>query len=208
MFRILLLAAALIPAPASASPAKPLILAFGDSLTAGYGLDPGLGFAPQLEAMLRRHGIAAQVADGGVTGDTSAAGRARLAWTLDGLGTKPDLVIVELGANDMLRALDPAETERNLDAILSELSRRKIRTLFVGMRGAPNLDPAYVQRLEAIYPRLAQRHRAAFYPFFLEGVAAVPGMVQPDGMHPTFQGVKAIVVGITPIVKAELAAGR
>lgn len=208
MFRILLLAAALIPAPASASPAKPLILAFGDSLTAGYGLDPGLGFAPQLEAMLRRHGIAARVADGGVTGDTSAAGRARLAWTLDGLGAKPDLVIVELGANDMLRALDPAETERNLDAILSELSRRKIRTLFVGMRGAPNLDPAYVQRLEAIYPRLAQRHRAAFYPFFLEGVAAVPGMVQPDGMHPTFKGVKAIVVGITPIVKAELAAGR
>lgn len=208
MFRILLLAAALIAAPASASPAKPLILAFGDSLTAGYGLDPGLGFAPQLEAMLRRHGIAAQVADGGVTGDTSAAGRARLAWTLDGLGAKPDLVIVELGANDMLRALDPAETERNLDAILSELSRRKIRTLFVGMRGAPNLDPAYVQRLEAIYPRLAQRHRAAFYPFFLEGVAAVPGMVQPDSMHPTFQGVKAIVAGITPIVKAELAAGR
>jgi acyl-CoA thioesterase-1 len=111
---------------------------------------------------------------------------------------------VELGANDMLRALDPAETERNLDAILSELSRRKIRTLFVGMRGAPNLDPAYVQRLEAIYPRLAKRHRAAFYPFFLEGVATVPGMVQPDGMHPTYKGVKAIVLGITPAVKREL----
>ena len=127
-----------------------------------------------------------------------------LRWTLDGLGAKPDLVIVELGANDMLRALDPAETERNLDAILSELSRRKIRTLFAGMRGAPNLDPAYVQRLEAIYPRLAKRHRAAFYPFFLEGVATVPGMVQPDGMHPTFKGVKAIVLGITPAVKREL----
>jgi len=204
MLRYLLIAAALIAAPAHASTAKPLILAFGDSLTAGYGLDPGLGFAPQLQATLRRHGIAARVADGGVSGDTSAAGRARLAWTLDGLGEKPDLVIVELGANDMLRALDPTETERNLDAILSELGRRKIRTLFVGMRGAPNLDPAYVQRLEAIYPRLARRYGAAFYPFFLEGVATVPGMVQPDGMHPTFQGIKAIVLGITPKVKAEL----
>ena len=204
MFRFLLVAAAIVAAPAGAPPTEPLILAFGDSLTAGYGLDPGLGFAPQLQATLRRHGIKARVADGGVTGDTSAAGRARLAWTLDGLGAKPDLVIVELGANDMLRALDPAETERNLDAILSELSRRKIRILFAGMRGAPNLDPAYVQRVEAIYPRLAKRHRAAFYPFFLEGVAAVPGMVQPDGMHPTFKGVKAIVLGITPAVKAEL----
>ena len=204
MLRFLLIAAALIAAPANATPAKPLILAFGDSLTAGYGLDPGLGFAPQLQAMLRRHGIAATVADGGVSGDTSAAGRARLGWTLDGLAAKPDLVIVELGANDMLRALDPAETERNLDAILGELKRRKIRTLFVGMRGAPNLDPAYVKRLEAIYPRLATRYGAAFYPFFLDGVATIPGMVQPDGMHPTFKGVQTIVLKITPSVKAAL----
>jgi acyl-CoA thioesterase-1 len=204
MLRLLLILAALIAAPAGASPTKPLILAFGDSLTAGYGLDPGLGFAPQLQAMLRRHGIAATVADGGVSGDTSAAGRARLGWTLDGLGAKPDLVIVELGANDMLRALDSAETERNLDAILSELKRRKIRTLFVGMRGAPNLDPNYVKRLEAIYPRLAKRYQAAFYPFILDGVATVPGMVQPDGMHPTFNGVQTIVLKVTPTVKAAL----
>jgi acyl-CoA thioesterase-1 len=204
MLRALIIAAAFVTSAANASPAKPLILAFGDSLTAGYGLDPGLGFAPQLQATLRRLGIAATVADGGVSGDTSAAGKARLAWTLNGLGAKPDLVIVELGANDMLRALDPAETERNLDAILSELERRKLRTLFVGMRGAPNLDPAYVKRLEAIYPRLAKRHGAAFYPFFLEGVATVPGMVQPDGMHPTFKGVQTIVLRITPVVKAEL----
>lgn len=204
MLRFLLIVAAVIAAPASASPAKPLVLAFGDSLTAGYGLEPGLGFAPQLQATLRRHGIAARVADGGVTGDTSAAGRARLAWTLDGLGEKPDLAIVELGANDMLRGLDPAETERNLDAILSELTQRKIRILLAGMRGAPNLDPAYVQRVEAIFPRLAKRHGAAFYPFFLEGVATVPGMVQPDGMHPTFKGIKAIVLRITPAVKREL----
>ena len=208
MLRALIIAAAFVASAAAASPARPLILAFGDSLTAGYGLDQGLGFASQLQATLRRHGIAATVADGGVSGDTSAAGKARLAWTLDGLGAKPDLVIVELGANDMLRALDPAETERNLDAILSELERRKLRTLFVGMRGAPNLDPAYVKRLEAIYPRLAKRHRAAFYPFFLEGVATVPGMIQPDGMHPTFKGVQTIVLKITPAVKASLAANR
>jgi acyl-CoA thioesterase-1 len=123
--------------PAFASPERPLILAFGDSLTAGYQLDPGLGFAPQLEATLRRHGIAARVTDGGVSGDTSAAGRARLSWSLDGLSEKPDLVIVELGANDMLRSIDPAETQRNLDAILAELKGRRvtpIRPIFAGSR--------------------------------------------------------------------------
>ena len=102
------------------------MLAFGDSLTAGYGLDPGLGFAPQLQATLRRHGIAAEVADGGVSGDTSEAGKARLGWTLDGLPRKPDLVILELGANDMLRGLDPALTRANLEAIMAELKRRDI----------------------------------------------------------------------------------
>src|SRR4029450_292446 len=127
------------------SPAqRPLILAFGDSLTAGYGLDQGLGFAPQLQATLRRHGIAATVVDGGVSGDTSEAGNARLGWTIDSLERKPDLVIVELGANDMLRGLDPGLTERNLDAILAELERLQIKVLVAGMRGGPNLDPAFV----------------------------------------------------------------
>ena len=180
---------------------RPLILAFGDSLTAGYGLQAGLGFAPQLQATLRRHGVAATVIDGGVSGDTSEAGKTRLGWTLDGLERKPDLIIVELGANDMLRGLDPALTERNLDAILAELERRRIPILFAGMRAAPNLDPAYVARFEAIYPVLARRHGAAFYPFFLDGVAAEKGMQQADGMHPTFAGVKRIVTGIAPAVK-------
>jgi acyl-CoA thioesterase I len=193
-----------IAAPASASPERPLVLAFGDSLTAGYQLDPGLGFAPQLQAALRRHGIAARVADGGVSGDTSAAGRARLAWTLDGLSEKPDLVIVELGANDMLRSLDPTETERNLDAILGELRRRGIPVLLAGMRAARNADPAYIRRFEAIYPALAARHGAAYYPFFLDGVAAVPGMTLADGMHPNFRGVKIIVTRIVGPVKAAL----
>jgi acyl-CoA thioesterase I len=184
----------------------PVVLAFGDSLTAGYGLDQGLGFVPQLQTSLRRHGIAATVVDGGVSGDTSEAGKARLGWTLDGLGRKPDLVIVELGANDMLRGLDPELTERNLEAILAELSRRQIKVMVAGMRAAPNLDPAYVTRFEAIYPALARRHGATLYPFFLDGVAAQQGMQQSDGMHPTFAGVKRIVTGILPAVKQLLSA--
>ena len=191
-------------AAASPAPERPLVLAFGDSLTAGYGLDRGLGFAPQLQATLRRHGIAAEVADGGVSGDTSEAGKARLGWTLDGLPRKPDLVILELGANDMLRGLDPALTRANLEAIMAELKRRDIKVLVAGMRGAPNLDPAYVARFEAIYAEVARRNGATLYPFFMEGVAAQKGMIQPDGMHPTFAGVKRIVTGITPAVKRAL----
>jgi acyl-CoA thioesterase-1 len=189
---------------AAPAPERPLVLAFGDSLTAGYGLDSGLGFAPQLQATLRRHGIAAEVIDGGVSGDTSEAGKARLGWTIDGLPRKPDLVVLELGANDMLRGLDPALTRANLDAILGEMKRRNIKVLIAGMRAAPNLDPAYVARFEAIYPELARRNGAALYPFFMEGVAGQKGMTQPDGMHPTFEGVKRIVTGITPAVKRAL----
>ena len=198
-----MLFAALALAAAQPTP-KPLILAFGDSLTAGYNLDRGLGFAPQLEATLRRHGIAATVADGGVSGDTSTAGRARLGWTLAGLPRKPDLVIVELGANDMLRNLDPALTRANLDAILVELDRRRIPVLFAGMRAALNLDPDYRAKFDALYPALAKAHGAPLYSFFMEGVAAQPGMQQPDGMHPTFAGVKRIVTGILPRVLAAL----
>jgi acyl-CoA thioesterase-1 len=183
---------------------QPLVLAFGDSLTAGFGLDPGLGFAPQLQATLRRHGISATVVDGGVSGDTSEAGKARLGWTLDGLERKPDLIILELGANDMLRGLDPELTSKNLDAMLGELKRREIPVLFAGMRAAPNLDPAYVARFDAIYPALARDHGVATYPFFLDGVVAEKGMQQADGMHPTFAGVKRIVTGIMPAVKQEL----
>ncbi len=191
---------------AGASPPaeRPLVLAFGDSLTAGYGLEEGLGFAPQLQAMLRRHGVKADVADGGISGDTSEAGKARLGWTIDGLERKPDLVILELGANDMLRGLDPALTRGNLDSIMAELRRRDIPVLVAGMRGAPNLDPAYVARFEAIFPAVAGKYGAPIYPFFLDGVAAEPGMVQPDGMHPTFEGVKQIVTRITPAVRQAL----
>jgi len=203
MIRRSIAAALLSISLAGASPPdeRPLVLAFGDSLTAGYGLEQGLGFAPQLQATLRRQGIAAEVIDGGVSGDTSEAGKARLGWTLDGLNRKPDLVILELGANDMLRGLDPKLTETNLDIMLAELKRRQIPVLLVGMRAAPNLDPAYISKFEAIYPSLARKHGTVLYPFFLDGVAAQPGMQLPDGMHPTFQGVKRIVTAIAPGVK-------
>ena len=193
-----------IAAPAAASPERPLVLAFGDSLTAGYGLDPGLGFAPQLQAMLRRHGIAARVADGGVSGDTSAAARARLGWTLDGLKEKPDLVIVELGANDMLRGIAVAETRANLDAILAELRRRRIAVLLAGMRAVRNADPAFVRGFEAIFAGLAARYGVPLYPFFLDGVALVGGMTLADGLHPNFRGVKVIVGRAVGPVKAAL----
>ena len=205
LWSILLAAWATIATPAAAAPPRPLILAFGDSLTAGYGLDRGLGFAPQLQATLRRHGIAATVADGGVSGDTSQAGLARLGWTLDGLGRKPDLVIVELGANDMLRGLDPKLTRANLDAIMKQLAARRIKVVLAGMRAAPNLDPGYINSFETIYPDLAKRYGATLYPFFLDGVAGNAALNQSDGLHPTFGGIKTIVTRITPTIKRALA---
>lgn len=205
--RSILVALSSIALVGAAPAPRPLVLAFGDSLTAGYGLDQGLGFAPQLQASLRRQGVAARVVDGGVSGDTSEAGKARLGWTLDGLDRKPDLVIVELGANDMLRGLDPSLTRANLDAILAELDRREIKVLIAGMRGAPNLDPAYVERFEAIYPDLARKWKQPLYPFFLEGVAGQRALVQQDGMHPTYPGVKRIVGNIAASVRDALGGG-
>ena len=190
---------------AAASPApQPLVLAFGDSLTAGYNLERGLGFAPQLQAALRRQGIAARVVDGGVSGDTTTAGAARLGWTIDGLPRKPDLVILELGANDMLRTIDPAVPAANLEAMMGEFERRKIPVLVAGMKAAPNLGPAYRAKFDAIFANLARKHHATLYPFFLEGVVGQPGMQQSDGLHPTFAGIKRIVTGILPLVSTSL----
>jgi acyl-CoA thioesterase I len=182
----------------------PLIWALGDSLTAGYGLPPAQGFTVRLEQALRKSGIPATVRNGGIAGDTAAQGRARLAWGLRGLGVKPDLVIVELGANDMLRGLPPSATEKNLDLVLAELHRRKIRMLVVGMKAAPNLGADYARTFEAMYPRLADRYRAPLYPFFLDGVAGHPGLIQADGRHPNAQGVDIIVTKILPAVRRAL----
>ncbi len=210
MLRWLLLPAlfAALPATAQAPSSKsdgPLILAFGDSLTAGYGLGRGLGFAPQLQDSLRRHGIAARVHDAGVSGDTTAGGRARIAWTLQRMGEKPDLAIVELGANDMLRGVDPKVTEANLDFILAELDKQGIPVVVAGMLAAPNLGPDYRRRFEAIYPSLARKYDAALYPFFLQGVIGNRALLLPDGVHPNFEGIKRMVTGILPTVQRALA---
>jgi acyl-CoA thioesterase I len=196
------------PARAQQPAGGPLIWALGDSLTAGYGLPPADGFTVQLERALRRAGTPASVRNGGVAGDTAAQGRARLAWGLRGLGAKPDLVIVELGANDMLRGLPPSATEKNLDLIFAELQRRHIRVLVAGMKAAPNLGADYRQAFETIYPRLARRYGDRLYPFFLDGVAGRPALIQADGHHPNAQGVRIIVGRMMPAVQAALRVRR
>lgn len=194
-----LLLCALASAPARAG--APLVWAFGDSLTAGYGLPPADGFTVRLERALRASGVPATVRNGGVSGDTAAQGRARLLWGLRGLGATPDLVIVELGANDMLRGLPPAQASDNLDRILAELERRHIPVLLAGMKAAPNLGPDYRRAFDAIYPALARRHHARLYPFFLDGVAGNRALIQADGLHPNARGVAVIVGRMAPVVR-------
>ena len=196
VYALLLMAAAASPAGAK----DVHVLAFGDSLTAGYGLPPGQGFAPQLEAMLRRNGIRAFVTNAGVSGNTAAQGRARLKWTLDGLRNKPDLAIVALGANDMLRGLPPRQTRADLDAIIAELKRRDIKVLIAGMLAAPNLGRRYRDEYDPIFADLARKHGTGLYPFFLAGVAGNPSLALPDRVHPNFQGIKKMVSGIAPTV--------
>ena len=198
-----LLALALLGAMPAAA-ADRLVLAFGDSLTAGYGLPAAQGFTVKLEAALRGARIPVRVYNAGVSGDTTAAARARLGWVLRGVPAPPVLAIVELGANDMLRGLRPAETRTNLDAILAELGRRHIPVLLAGMRAAPNLGRAFAVPFEAIYPDLARAHGARLYPFFLDGVAGQRALVQGDGMHPNARGVDVIVRRIAPLAAAML----
>jgi acyl-CoA thioesterase-1 len=182
--------------------AEPLrILALGDSLTAGYGVAPADAFPAQLERALKAQGYDVRLLNAGVSGDTSAGGRARLDWAL---ADKPQVAIVELGANDGLRGLDPKLTEQNLDAILSKLKAADIRVLFTGMRAPPNYGPDFADAFAKLFPRLAERHGVAFYPFFLDGVARDPRYTQPDGLHPNADGVAEIVRRILPAVKAVL----
>jgi acyl-CoA thioesterase-1 len=182
------------------------VVAFGDSLMAGYQLRPGEGFAPQLETALRARGHDVTVVGAGVSGDTTAQGKARVNWVLAGMKAKPDLVILELGANDMLRGQPPATAKANLDAMITAFKAKGARVLLAGMLAQPNLGAAYTKEFNALYPALAKKHQVAFYPFFMDGVAAVPGMQLSDGMHPTPKGVKVIVGKMLPIVERELAA--
>jgi len=191
----------LVAFPAQADgPSK--ILALGDSLTAGYGMAQPDSFPRQLEAAFRSQGHDITIVNGGVSGDTSAGGRSRLDWLV---GPSIDLVIVELGANDGLRGIDPAETRKNMDWILKRLKEKKVSVLLSGMQAPPNLGADYGAEFNAIYPDLAKIHGVAFDPFFLQGVAADPALNQADGIHPNAKGVGVIVQRIAPKVLEILA---
>ncbi len=199
------LLALIVNLTAPAACAAPIrILAFGDSLTAGYNLPPGQSFADQLEAALKAKGYDVTVIQGGVSGDTSSGGKARLDWVL--AGAKADHVIVELGANDALRGIAPEQTEANIDAILTTLDGRQIKVLLAGMLAPPNLGPDYGKRFNGLYPALAKKHQVPLYPFFLDGVAAHPDLQLSDGMHPTVQGVGVMVKNMLPAITAWLGA--
>jgi acyl-CoA thioesterase-1 len=181
--------------PAYAAERRLMVL--GDSLTAGYGLPSAQAFPVRLEAALRARGIAVTVLNAGVSGDTTAGGLARLDWSL---ADKPTHAIVELGANDMLRGLDPAQAKRNLDQILTRLRKDKLPVLIAGMLASRNLGADYQSRFDAMYPDLAKQHGVALYPFFLDGVATDPALNQSDGIHPNARGVDIIVERILPAV--------
>lgn len=198
VFASVLALATLATAPAAS--AEPLrIVALGDSLTAGYGLESDSAFPVQLEAALQANGHDVIVINAGVSGDTASDGLARLDWSLP---QDADAVIVELGANDALRGTDPEIARRALDSLLAALDERDLPVLLAGMRAPPNLGRNYTEAFDAIYPDLAARYDVLLYPFFLEGVAADRALNQPDGIHPTAEGVAVIVDNMLPSVEA------
>lgn len=178
------------------------IVGFGDSLMAGFSLGPGQGFTDRLQAALKAKGLDVAVANAGVSGDTSSGGLARLDWSVPD-GTR--LVILELGANDMLRGVSPDIAEKNLDAMLGKLKQRNIPVLLAGMRAAPNLGADYQKAFDAIYPRLAEKYGIPLYPFFLDGVAGQPDRQLEDGLHPNPKGVDVMVERILPVVEKAIA---
>jgi acyl-CoA thioesterase-1 len=209
LFLRLWAAFAILVTPTAAFPAvaaEPVhIVALGDSLTAGFGLPVEQSFPSKLNAALAKTGIDATVTNAGVSGDTASGGLARLAWSVPD-GT--DAVIVELGANDALRGIDPKVTRKALDDILTKLAARKIAVLFCGMQAPPNMGEDYGRAFDAIFPALASTHRVVFYSFFLDGVAADSKLNQADGMHPNAAGVDVIVSRILPKVEELVARVR
>jgi len=182
----------------------PVILDFGDSLTAGYGLAPDQAFPARLEASLHRQGIEARVVNGGVSGDTTAGGLARLDWAL---ADKPDLVILALGANDALRGIDPATVRVNLDKMIQKVEARGAKMLLLGMVAPPNWGEEYKRAFDRIFPELARAHNVPLYSFFLDGVAMKPEFNQPDGIHPNERGIAVLVDRIAPVVARLMASG-
>jgi acyl-CoA thioesterase-1 len=190
--------AVVFPAAAQAEPLR--IAMLGDSLTAGYGLPPQEALPVKLQAALKAAGRDVVIANHGVSGDTSAGGLARLDWMM---ADKPKLVLVALGANDALRGTDPAETERNLDAIITKLKAEGAAVMLFGMLGPRNYGPEYAKAFDGLYPKLAEKHGIPLYPFLLEGVAMDRALNQPDGIHPNVKGVEALVSRIAPeLIKA------
>jgi acyl-CoA thioesterase I len=194
---VCLLLAGLVGTRSAAAANPPKVLVFGDSLAAGFGLPPEGSFPARLEARLLADGVRARVVNAGVSGDTTAGGLQRLDWAL---AEKPDLVILELGANDALRGIDPDTVRANLDALIDKIKASGARVLLAGMRAPPNWGEAYQKRFDALYPALAKAHGVALYPFFLDGVAMEPSLNQPDGLHPNARGVSAVVDRIAPLV--------
>jgi acyl-CoA thioesterase-1 len=175
------------------------ILAFGDSLTAGYGLDdPSAAFPARLEARLKEKGYQVEILQAGVSGDTTTGGRSRLEWSL---ADEPDAVIVALGGNDALRAVSPSVTADNMEFIVNRIQEEGLPVLIAGMLAPPNLGRDYGDRFNSIFPMVAEKTGALIYPFFLEGVAAEPDLNQDDGIHPNIEGVEIIVAGILPMVE-------
>jgi len=190
---------AVVLAAASPAAARTIrLVVLGDSLTAGLGLPPGKAFPDRLQAALRARGLDVDVLNAGVSGDTAADGLARYDWAVP---ANADALIVELGANDMLRGLEPEATKKALSAILDKAHAARLPTLIAGMRAAPNLGADYDRAFDAIYPALAKDHDVALYPFFLDGVAGDSKLNQADGMHPTAEGVGVIVERIAPSVE-------
>lgn len=186
-------------ASAAAEPVR--IVGFGDSLMAGYQLDAGQSFPDRLEAALLERGHDVVISNAGVSGDTTSAGLSRLDWSVP---DETDLVILQLGANDMLRGLSPAIAEENLDRMIRRLRERDIDIVLVGMIAAPNLGAEYGDRFNAIFPRLAETYGLPLYPFFLDGVVPNSSLLLDDGMHPNASGVDRMVEGMLPLMEAVL----
>jgi acyl-CoA thioesterase I len=193
-----------VPAVPVSGP-KRLVLAFGDSLYAGYGLGRGESLPDAIGRRLRATGIDAEIVNAGVSGDTTAGGLRRLAYTLDRLGRTPDLVVLGLGGNDVLRQVDPAETRANLDAMLGMVRKRGIPVILTGMLAPPNLGPDYAARFNAVWPDLARKHGAVLDPFILQGVIGNRALLLPDGVHPNARGVERMADRLAPVVARRLA---
>lgn len=201
------------PEPAASAPAAQLIevdgperhiFAFGDSLFAGYGVGVEYSYPAKLQAALREQGINAVVANVAISGETSAAGAKRLSFALDNQQVKPDLVLLELGGNDMLRGISPEQTRANFDSMLAELQKRQIPVVLMGMRAPPNYGPEYQQDFDSLYPDLAKKYGATLIPFWLESIYQDPSLFQEDRIHPTIEGIDRLVSSTREDVQAAI----